>query len=316
MLFIHVLLPILPVALIIIVGFIAAKIKLIANSASHYFASFVIKISFPALLFNDLSNTNITKLIKPGYEIIIFLSLLIPFLLLFIVFRNIKKEKNNVSAMRAFICSFPNMVGMGAPIMLTWFDKTGILPIIIGNIIVNIFMLPIVVYFLEAQDSIHHTKNRLKYFIKHLIKTFTQPLIIAVILGIIFSAYSISLPKRIDQAVNLLGKATIGVSLFALGLLLSKQRFSINREVIFNITIKNLLQPFLALLLVMWINLPTEIKYQCVLLVAMPSATITSMFAARYNIYVKQSINSLVCSTLLSLLTLPLFFYLLQRMNS
>jgi malonate transporter and related proteins len=62
-----------------------------------------------------------------------------------------------------------------------------------------------------------------------------------------FSGFSLPLPALARESLQLIGGTTSGVSLFALGLIMSQDKVSVSKSVLFNIFNKLLLHP-----LIMW----------------------------------------------------------------
>jgi predicted permease len=104
-------------------------------------------------------------------------------------------------------------------------------------------------------------------------------------IGILVSLLAIRLPSVVIESLNLLGKATPGVSLLCLGLIISSVQLKPSAEVWGNLGLKLVLQPAVmvgAALLLSVRGVPVQ---QMILLCALPSATISGMFANAAGTY-------------------------------
>jgi malonate transporter and related proteins len=73
---------------------------------------------------------------------------------------------------------------------------------------------------------------------------------------------------------------------------------------VLNTVTKNLVQPLAIWLLELLLDMPGEYGRQLILLGALPTATITTMFALRYKVYTSESNATVLLSTVLSIGTL------------
>ena len=75
-------------------------------------------------------------------------------------------------------------------------------------------------------------------------------------------------------------------------------------DTVLNTVTKNLLQPGAMWLLVLLFGIFGEYPRELILLAALPTATITSMFALGYQVYSSESNATVLLSTVLSIVTL------------
>ena len=137
-----------------------------------------------------------------------------------------------------------------------------------------------------------------------------KPLVFSSVLGIIYSALGFKLATVAEHSLTLIGNSTFRVSLFLLGLIMSSYAIKVNKNIFINIGFKNILHPILMLLLVLLFGLKGTMVYELILLCAMPSATMTCMFALRYDVLTAESTSSTILGTLVSFITLGAFIVL------
>jgi len=131
-------------------------------------------------------------------------------------------------------------------------------------------------------------------------------------IGILCSLLAIELPSVVVDSLKLLGNATPGVSLFCLGLIMSAVELRPSREVWENAVLKLLAQPALMVGAAVLLSVSGGNAQQMILLCALPSATISGMFANEAGVYRDEAATSILVSSILSLITFSLAIYLID----
>lgn len=144
-----------------------------------------------------------------------------------------------------------------------------------------------------------------------ILKIFKKPLVLAPIFGAIISALGLKLPILVSDSLQLFGGTTSGVSLFALGLIMSSDKLSFNRFVILNVIRKSILHPLLMWGIVVAFGISGDWGKEAILLCAMPPAIMTTMFAAKYDVLKLESSSSAILGTVVALFTMAAIMYML-----
>jgi malonate transporter len=116
----------------------------------------------------------------------------------------------------------------------------------------------------------------------------------------------------LNDSLVLLGKATAGVSLLCLGLIMSSVKLRLSGEVWTNMGLELLLHPALMVAAALLVSVKGVYVQQMILLCALPSATITAMFANEAGAYRSEAATSILVSTVLSVITFSLAIYLID----
>jgi malate permease and related proteins len=136
-----------------------------------------------------------------------------------------------------------------------------------------------------------------------------NPGIISVFLGMILFLFSLRLPLPVFRAVELVGGMTVPLSMLIIGALLADadiKGFFSGLSVYYGTFVRLLLIPMIALVVLKVIGFPGQLLQICVLLVAMPAAANTAIFAEMYGADSQLASRCIVISTLLSIITIPL----------
>lgn len=300
-----------PVAFVICLGWFAGYKNVIDKHHGQSFANFIMNFSFPCLLFFITSTTNPKEFSDFKTVSVFALALVGMYFLTFLLYKWMSQRKIKDCAQTSFVCAFPDMAFMGIPILGSLLGPKSLVLIAMANIITSLFLIPFTTIFLESQKKVHPSYSRMLFHT--LLNVFKKPLVIAPILGTIVSLLKITPPHLLNDSLRLIGQTTSGVSLFALGLIMSRHAIKFNKHVMYNIVLKNILHPLMMLCLVVLFNVKGVTAQEAILLCAMPTATMTTMFALRYRVLVEESTSSTVLGTIISVVTLPLFIILSQR---
>jgi malonate transporter len=104
-----------------------------------------------------------------------------------------------------------------------------------------------------------------------------------------------------------------GLSLFVAGLIVAEEKMRLTLDVAVDSFFKNLLHPAAMLLTVYAFGVTGALAREAVLLAAIPSAVITTMFAQEYNILTSESSTTILSTRALSFVRIPLVLMVTQN---
>jgi malonate transporter len=291
-----------PLAFVISLGWFAGWRHIIDARHSSSLATYVMSFSFPCLLFAKTATTSLQHLFNYRFIAGLSLGLLGMYLVLFLVNRYLRRMSISHSCQTAFVSAFPDMAFMGIPIFLVLFGEESLISIVIGNVITSLIMIPLTVSILEIEGASEDKTNIMSL----VLKVFKKPLVLAPIVGAIFSGFSLPLPALARESLQLIGGTTSGVSLFALGLIMSQDKVSASKSVLFNVFNKLVVHPLIMWGLVVAFGITGVLAKEAILLCSLPPAIMTTMFAVKYNVLTLESTSSTVLGTVLALLSMAI----------
>jgi predicted permease len=300
--------PILPVALVILLGYAAGKRGRLNHADSLVISRVVLGWIFPALLLVSMAATPRSQLFDVKLISATFVGImgmyLMSLLLGWLACRELK-----AATLKGFVTAYPDAAFMGIPILQAMFGSGSIYTVLVLNVIASLLMIPLTTMLLTvaAGDSSGWTAFR-----GSLVQALRRPLLWAPALGILCSVLQLKLPPLLAESFNLMGKATPGVSLFCLGLIMSSERMKLSGEVWSNLGLKLLLQPVLMIAAIILFGARGTFAQQMILLAALPSATIPAMFANEAGAYKNEAATTILVSTVLSIVTFPFAIYLID----
>ncbi len=298
--------------IIAFVGFLAAKFKVMTPEGNKSLSKLIIKITLPLLILTTFSNTNIDLGVihnMPYVAGAAFLSILILYFFARISAKAQKLDKEN-RALHASSTMFGNIGFLGFPLL------DAIFPGGEGLIYASIFQL--------AHDTILWTvglmmlNNASKTKSKESWKHILNPATIALIIGLLFFIFKVELPRFIYEPFHGIGQSTIFLSMIYTGAILSQVKVKsvlLNYRsyiICFN---KLILCPIIfififKLILSFGIEISQAAIICSILEIATPCMIIVSVLTEELGLNSKQSVENIFISSVLSIFTLPLIYYL------
>jgi malonate transporter and related proteins len=293
-----------PVFLVMVLGFVAGLTKDIDNRNIGSLNALVMDFALPSALFTAMAQTPREAMIgQAGLALVLVLAMVTVFALTFLIERRWFGTDPRQSALLALTASGPNVGSAGLPVIAAVFSRSASVSVAVAVAAAAIVVTPLTLVLLEAAGSGKPSVGKIVR------GALVKPIVIAPVLGLILSLAGISLPPLLDSALTLVGQGASGAALFLTGLVLSAQPFRFNTNVAVVAAMKNVLQPVLAGALAMPLLEGTEARV-AVVLTAVPSGAFGVLFAIGYGVPSAQIGTTLIVSTVASALTLAASIFL------
>lgn len=202
-------------------------------------------------------------------------------------------------------CTIVPMSGfLGNPIAEGLYSSLGVLYTSIFLIPMRIIMWSVGTTYFVA-DATVDKKKVLK-------NVATHPCLVAIYLGLFFMATQLPLPGVITETVRYVGNCNSALTMFIVGTILADVSLPTvpNRDTILFSILRLLLLPGTAFALGRALGLDPVSLGVSVLMTGMPAGATAAIFAARYDSDAPFATKCVVMSTLLSMLTLPMWSFL------
>ena len=263
--------------------------------------SFVYFFALPAFLFDAVAHAPRGTALPVGFFLLAFVLPFATSAATYLLAR--RKFSTELAGQLSITVSYGNVGYFGFPIILAVLGPAAALPAALGQQIYNLIYM--IGFPILRASSDHRARRRAILRAGPL-----SPFVIALVLGLIVYLARWELPAPIATTVSLLGGATIPVALFAIGLALGEGGLSLTPMVISTL-IKNLGLPLItwgaALLLLP--AAPVAVG-ALVLLAAMPTGVVSFNMAQQHDSDARPVAVAVAMSTVLALLTVPLFGWL------
>jgi malonate transporter len=294
---------ILPVFLIIGIGFIAAKLKWLPSTAVDGVMLFTQRFAIPCLLFNAMANIEISNYFNFLLIMSYFTPSLIGFFLGILISRYLLKYSLEKSVVIGFCCLYSNSLMLGLPIMEQAYGTNSLGPNYAIIALNTPFCYVTGIIFMEF------VKGRGNGFTSTVGKAvkgiFNNILVLSILLGVLVNVLEVIIPTTIDNAVNIIIKAAIPTAIFGLGGVLA--RYKVNGDILPVLVIAFialLMKPSLGFYLGEYNQLDKDSIRAVVLTAAMAPGLNAYIFANMYNTGTKIAATSVLFSTALSVFTL------------
>ncbi len=320
--FIKVLIAVVFLLLFMVPGFILKKTKLFSDGADKAFSNAVLYICQPALVFmsfqtNYSSEIAINMLITAGLAIFVHAAMIV---LMFVIFRN-KKNDAKINCMR-FASVFSNAGFMGLPFLEMILPGAKEIVIYAGVVIAifNMFTWSVGVFMISGDKKQMSLK-----------KAVLNPTIIALLLGLL---YFVTVQKPMTELspsgnvmdeiltslssdLTFLKSMVTPLSMFVLGIKLANVDFKsifTNKMAYVGSFNKLVIMALIAMFSVVFLPIAIEIKLAVFFLLAMPSAASTVLFSVTFGGDTETASITVLLSTLLSVIAIPLLFLLFKAL--
>jgi len=296
--------------LVVFIGFLAGRLKLIDSSAAKIFMRFVFYIAIPIAVFLDFSTSDKELLASYPKFIIVNTAILVGLcLLLFLVLRYFRVNRQSSGSI-LFTSLDGNVMYFGLPILLSVYSKEHFTLGVVHSI-VAVTILEVFGFFL-----LNVMKHNKKFnILGEIVALFKNPIVIGGIAGLILLLLGVNLEEihpSINNSFVTLSKTTTGLALFTLGLYLSQNiRVKNLKFVLFASANKLILLPLIVYFIVFYlIKLDPVAAQTSVVQAAMPSAVFTLAVSEMYDLDREQTSSTIMVSSILFLLTSALILAL------
>jgi malonate transporter len=294
---------VLPVFGLILCGYLVGRTRLLSVDGVKGLTNFVFYVAMPALLFRALATLQHPGTVEVDILFAYYGSVFVIYAVAMAISRFVFRHGFEEQAMLGMSATFSNSVLLGIPVALAAFGDAALLPtmLIIGIHPLVLITLPTVL--LEIHRGRGGRWHRVLATITGAL--LRNPIIVAMILGILFNVLGFALPSIVDRFLELLGRAGPPTALFSVGAALTAYRIGGDlREVAVAMALKLVGLPLLVWLAAtqvfgvgaMWASVAA-------LIASMPIGVNVFLLANTYDIYQARAAAGTLLSTAIAWLT-------------
>lgn len=292
--------------LIIVVGVIGSKFRIITSELNDGLIKFLLNITLPFMVVSSFSfsfDSSIKSNVIKGfyYSLIAYIILILISSLLLIPVNGDKKTIIH------FASVFTNTGYIGFPVLNAIYGPEGV---VYGSIFNMFFVIFVWTYGIMLFKG-HIKKEELK---KEIITTLINPSIIAVIIGVTIVMTDIKIPQILFRGINSVGNISAPLSMIIIGAIFSNGGFGNSFKdwsLYYGLVIKMVIIPLTLILLSKTVE-STIVINSIIIIASMPAAIMTSIFAENYNKEKSFALVIVLMTTLLSIFTIPILIKLLE----
>lgn len=301
---------ILPVFGIILIGYLAARLRFMQEAAIDGLVRFVFNFAVPLLLFRSIGGAGLPADIPWVLPAAFYLGAVTTFIL-GVAAGGILFRRGALNAMSyGAAAAYGNTVLMGIPIVLVTYGEAASVPLFVIMGIHTLVMVPMVsLGYAAASGKGRGLGETLAELARDLAR---NPILVALIAGLLYGRFAPPLPAVLDEIARLLGETAMPAALFAMGGTLARYRLggqtphaltlAALKLILFPLAVWFVASELLALPL-LWVQV-------AVVLAAMPSGVTAFLFASRYDAARATVTATVVLSTALAVISVPAAIYL------
>lgn len=297
---------IIPIFLIMLIGFIATRMGLLSPRSLSDMGRYVIYIALPAVIIKTTLNIDIQTMLNYRYLLSYLLTSLTLTLIGIAFYRKILKLGKLDAAISVTGMVLPNSAFIGYPVILQLIEHPPVSAFAMALLVENICILPLCFILMDysAIDSQRALKSKLFAL---LVKISKNPLLIAILIGMFGNLLHITVPQTINTTLELLAPSAVAVALFVIGGTLAQIKLArTDVSQLLSVMIGKLFFHPLIAILMLWLLLPGnyELKLALVIMTSMPMFSIYSVIG---DLYGKQSFcsSAQLITNALAIVTIP-----------
>lgn len=283
---------------LILVGLMVKKKNLVSEEGQKNITDLVLYIVLPCNILNAFMAGESKELLGQFFMVLIISIGIQAFSSIAGKVLYSKKELSRQMSLRyGLICS--NAGFLGNPVAEGIFGETGLA-------MANVFLIPLRIMMWSSGLSIYAGNNDWKGMIK---KVITHPCILACLAGVLIMCLQLPVPAVPKNLIQTIGRCNTALSMMVIGMILAgaDMRLLFDREALAYSVLRLAVMPALVYGVCRLFSMPPLVTGICVILTGMPAGATTSILASKYHADEIFATKLVVISTLLSMVTIPLW---------
>jgi len=302
---------ILPLFLVIVLGVILKKIKMLSDAFCKSATDLVFYVALPCSLYRSVCSTNVSEVFSLKFVIFLLASQIFAFIFTWICAKLFIKERNQRSAVvHGGIRGNYAYIGMAIlyNILNTTTLKSSVMVMAFGVTLYNVLAVVVLSYYDPSGKKVS-VADQIK-------KIITNPLIISIGLGLIAAGLKFQLPTAIDKVTSYLAQLATPLALILIGAKLDastfvKKPFSICLAT----AIKLVALPLIVTLAAIAFGFRGEDLVTLYVYNAVPSATNSYIMTKNMNGDGDLAAGIVMLTSLLSVITMTIGIFLLKSLG-
>lgn len=296
--------------LLIVIGYIVGKLKIVDESGQKQLTQLILKVTMPATIILamqiELEQERISTMLQ--ILLIMVISYTLITLMAYLVTRRypLKKNQQDVHMVGLMLS---NTSFMGYPIVLALLGPEALFyAVIAGGLVFEIVSWTIGTMLIARTSKKFKNGSSLKSAI-------INPGVISILIGLFFFLTQLQIPEPVNSTMRMLGQISSPGAMLVVGLMLSRSNIKEalqNKTLYITAAIKLVVTPLLILVTLSSLGITGIRQVIPVLMLAMPTATYVAMFASNLGNDHKMASHLVFLTSLFSVITIPIIASLVQ----
>ncbi|MCI9559479.1 MAG: AEC family transporter [Lachnospiraceae bacterium] len=284
--------------LLLVVGAVLRKKKILPETAKDILTDLILYLVLPCNIIHSFRIEFNMEILKSAF-VILMVSVLIQFLCMGLSRTLYNKEESGRKKVFQYATLVSNAGFMGNPIAEGVFGAQGLM-------YASIYLVPLRIVMWSAGIACFTESNSTREVIK---KVVTHPCIVAVYIGLVLMIGQLPLPEFLGMTIQTVGACTTPLSMILIGTIFADMELAgmISKPVLRYTFVRLAVIPGIAFVGCRLFGIDRLITGVSVLLAAMPAGSTTAILANKYQGDVVFATKCVVFSTLMTLVTVPLW---------
>ncbi len=304
-----------PVFFVLALGYLAGKRNAFDADQSAGLSKLALTFALPASLFVSMTDIPKDLLLQQGRLVLaLILSHAGLFVVAWLLLRMVKSLSGTASIIYALMLATSATPVFGLAVLEPLLGRTSGGAVGLVALAINLTVPPAVILLemdAAAKDQrVAADPSKPNAIVTGLNAGLKSPLLWAPILGIAVVLLSIHLPAVVASCFELIGSATSGVAVFAVGLVLAAHPIRFSPTVLVGTLARVTVQSAVLVALLHLLHVVSPFAREALVCCSFPLATVVVLFAARYKAVESVAASMLLVSTLALVITVPTILWL------
>ena len=312
-----------PVVLLIAIGFIAGYAGYIRAEATKDLATLVFTVLTPALLFRTMSTVHVERLDFKPVAVYFAAAILLFAAMLF------WQGATRRGAVLALAATFSNTVAIGIPLVGLAYGEAGLVTLFTLISLHALILLTLATVMLElavaheaaskippdpGDDPRSRRRRMARMVLRALRNGILHPVPLPIIIGLLFAQTGLVMPEVVDRPLMLLGNAMGPLALVLVGATLASARIGVQLKGAMGLALlKNLVMPAMVAAIGWAVGLTGPPLTVMIVAASLPIGANVFMFSQRYEVAQELVTAGVAVSTVLGVVTISLVMEVVAR---
>jgi malonate transporter and related proteins len=299
-----VLAALLPVVILIAIGFIAGRAGLMSASSVKDLSKLVFTVFLPPMLFRTMVNVQPENLQgKPLLAYVIGMALM--YAVMFFA-----AGRNRRAAVLGLAASYSNTVMIGIALIQFAYGEQGVavlLALIAVHSLIMLSLATVVLELVTLREKEGGSGHPVQIMLASIWNTFKQPMIFPIIAGLLYAQTNWGIPAVVDKPLQLMGNAFSPLALILVGITLAGTRVGEHLRMALGLSLlKNVAHPLVVAGVGLALGLQGLPLAVMIVTASLPIGANVFLFAQRYETALPEVTAAVAVSTCVALITVAL----------
>lgn len=287
--------------ILIIVGIICKKTKIITDDGNKELSKLVLTVVNPIVILMAYQKDYKPQLVK-NLLIAFGLSILSYIILIVAAYLLIPQKDGRETQIERFSAIYSNCGFMGIPLVNALFGSEGIFYLTAFLTVFNLVVWTHGIILISGERNL-----------KNIVKVFYSPVIISIVLGIIMFFAQIRLPDIITDSLNFISNLNIPLAMIVSGVTIADTKILklLKKPGIYYVSfLKLILLPLILIAAFSLFNVNEQVRITVLVAASAPAAAMCTLQCIRYEKNSLYASEIFAASTILSVVTLPIIVHI------